>query len=421
MVKLVEKPKVNKFTFIQDSEPVDTDTIEYFGLERRDTRYSVNRGTEVSNFVGFIYKGNQVLVSLPKHYVNYKNSDVELTKPVLGQQDSELLFRVITKRNLVKTDELIGRSGDSALSNYPIDSFYEIYRYYQRYGLYQESEVYSHQNGRGVISWRDTVRKASNVITDNRKLVLLPLYKREKRSKSVFLTSCMTFAIQYTLDQFRFAIRLPFQGGLSINLNMIDHADQVVRRLREIEHKMFKDIHKHLINSLINFFENIPPRGFDLKVKSYNFETTWEYIVEEYLNQQFSGFKDEKLIFSAARKNIFKFDTQVTVDVDKAHKDHRIRLDYFVRINNTQYIFDAKYFRNIYGLNYKQLAYSLLLKNEADRTVNTLIIPTSGESGQTIKPHFELNNAVLSGFNEDTKIYIYQLNMKQGMQLYVER
>lgn len=410
----------NKFIFIQDSEPIKEETIAYFGLERRDIRYSINQDTEVSNFVGIVYKGDKVLVSLPKHYSELCKRDTVLTENTLGQQDMELLFRVITKRNIVMTDELIGRLGDTTVSNYPLDSFFNIYRYYQCYGLYEEIETYSHQNGRGVVSWRDTVRKANNVITDSHNLVLLPLYKREKRNRSVFLTECMAFAIQYTLDQFSFAIRLPFKENIRINPNMIDYTESIVQKLREVDHRMFKDIHKRLIRSLINFFENIPPHGFDLKVKNYNFETTWEQIVEKYLNQQFVGFEAGKLIFSTTRRNIFNFKTQVVYNVDRANKNHSIRLDYFTKINDVQYIFDAKYFRNIYGLNYKQLVYSLLLKNEANATISALIIPTSGESRQSSRPHFELDSEVIKGFEEDIKIYIYKLNMKQGMQLYID-
>lgn len=68
-------------------------------------------------------------------------------------------------------------------------------------------------------------------------------------------------------------------------------------------------------------------------------------------------------------------------------------------------------------MNYKQLVYSLLLKNEANATISALIIPTSGESRQSSRPHFELDSEVIKGFEEDIKIYIYKLKVNFIMKL----
>ena len=72
----------NKFIFIQDSERIKEETIAYCGLERRDIRYSINQDTEVSNFVGIVYKGDKVLVSLPKHYSELCKRDTVLTENI---------------------------------------------------------------------------------------------------------------------------------------------------------------------------------------------------------------------------------------------------------------------------------------------------------------------------------------------------
>lgn len=414
----------NNLTFIQDGEVVNENIISHFSLPRKDTMSTTRDGVdvEVSNFVGMVYKGDEVLVSLPKHYSHIGHAEDSVSAEELGQTDIDLLFRVMTKKRSAKTDEIIGKVDSELDSNYPLNAFFDIYEYYQRYGLYRETETLSHPNGRGIVSWRDTIRKSSNIISKNRNLILLPLYKREKRDKAVFLTECMTFAIQHTLQQFRYALRLPFQENMRVNPHMLKYGKQIVKRLRYTEHNVFKDINKNLIRALIAFFETVPPRMDYVIIKTYNFESTWEKIVEEFLNRQFLGFDESSglLKFDSLKENNFNFNTQVKRYVNAANLKQSIRLDYFTKHGQTQYIFDAKYYRMLYEINYKQLVYHFLLKDEAKKTISALIIPTDGDSKQSPNLHFDINHIELNKFDEDIKIYIYELNVRNGMKLYMD-
>lgn len=411
---------MNKLTFIQDSEPISEEIIQYFKLDRKDIRYSIEQDIEVCNFVGIVYRGENILISLPKHYADISSNTEDLEKR-LSQIDVELLFRVIVKYKMVNTDERIGRFNEDIISNYPITAFYRIYEYYQRYGVYKENRVLSHPGGRGTISWKDTIRKSNQIISDNQNLILLPLYKREKKNTSVFLTECMVFVIRYTLKKFQYALQLPFYENCNCNDDMIKRSKWIVQQLIKIKRKTFKDMDKQLIYSLIDFFENVPPSEGDLKVKTYSFESIWESIVEVHLNQNFQGFNNNKLEFNSIYESKFKFGKQVSYNINRANKFQSIRLDYFYKSGNVQFIFDAKYYREINSLDYKQLVYHLLLKNEADETVSVLVVPTSSRSHQNQKLHFDLDTDKIKGFNGEVKIYEYELNVKQGMKLYINK
>lgn len=98
----------------------------------------------------------------------------------------------------------------------------------------------------------------------------------------------------------------------------------------------------------------------------------------------------------------------------------QIRPDYYMRFNDQQLIFDAKYYVNLDNLNYKQLVYSLLL-GEGKRavglnTVNMLFAPTDGKtrSGEhiSLSPEF-------APTDRQVRIDIRWLNMNEMLNQFV--
>lgn len=173
---------------------------------------------------------------------------------------------------------------------------------------------------------------------------------------------------------------------------------------------------------MIVFFEQVP-NGGTYYLKHYTFSSVWEKMVENYLNYHFIKIDSEKLIFDETRvlRNSFE---KVTFHPNAANANQNIQPDHYLGNNDEQYIFDAKYYNQVEGINYKQAAYYFFLENYSeddsnhkkkyDITHNALILP--GNKGQRV--HFRFNPK----FNSKEKsfvIYEYYLDCRKAMESYL--
>ncbi|MEB5648792.1 hypothetical protein [Mammaliicoccus sciuri] len=173
-----------------------------------------------------------------------------------------------------------------------------------------------------------------------------------------------------------------------------------------------------MISNLILFFEDLPSGG-TYYLKHYTFSSIWEKIVEHYLNYHFEKIAFGELIF----KNNLNYHNQFTKHVfhpNILNEKQNIQPDHYFYKNGEQYIFDAKYYNKLDGIDYKQLAYYFILKNYSEKksldfvkkhkiTHNALLLP--GDRQQKI--HFKFKpeyNPEESNFI----IYEYYLNVKKG-------
>ncbi|WP_430610441.1 hypothetical protein [Enterococcus sp. DIV0876] len=402
----MEKPKI---IFRLDGSLIESELIDKFQLRNyaRNLRFSYAKKGEVLDFVGFIIQKNEILVSLPKHY-----SDIDDLK-MLSNEDVELLFNVLIQEQ-VRNVGKYNRDIKEFDSNFPFEAFYSIYQYFQQYGLYQEKKTVAKPGYNGKIFWKDTIRKATNVIS-NGNLVYLPLFIKETQEKQVFLSGCMAFAINYTLMKFPYFVHGKSPGKHLSNFDFWENRDYVVGKLKRIYTELFKDIHKKLVHDLIDFFLEVPENG-SISVKHYNFELVWETMVEKYLNDFFVGFGDGGMMFG--ENGNFQFNKK-NFNIDKAHPANRIEPDHYFRNDEIQFIIDAKYYSKIYELNHKQVAYHTFLKKLANKTYNALILPTEGVDHS--KEHFELKEEYYVHSDDKIMIWEYYLNMKNVMNNFIRK
>lgn len=395
-----------------DGEEVSNQIIEKYLLKNntRNLRFSYKTNSDVINFVGFDISNEETLVSFPKHYIDTEN------KNSLDQEDMSLLFKVLMLDQVKNVENYIG-SVKEFESNFPFNSYYGIYKYFQQYGLYQESHSVIKKGYTGKIYWRETIRKANSFINE-KNIIYLPLFIKETKNKQVFISECMSFAINYTLKRFP-----TFVTGKAPKCNygtfdFLSNKESIVARLKKVHSELFKDIHKKLVYDLIEFFRGIP-NGGSIIIKHYNFELAWESIVQEYLNNYFVKIEENGLIFSKEkleRLNSFK---KEKFNVDKVHYNHRLEPDHYLKSNNNQYIFDAKYYTSINTLNYKQLGYHAILRSKASKTYSALILPTSKSNLFNVK-HFELKDEYYSEPNDNIIIWECYLNMKYAMLMFLQ-
>ncbi|MCR4944122.1 MAG: hypothetical protein K5986_06640, partial [Clostridium sp.] len=342
---------------------------------------------DVFNFVGFVSnENNDLMIVGPK---NYKFGNLK--------HDAQVIFQTISKHMQKKPDLYFGeKSNQIYSSNYPFSSFFEVYDYYKKYGMFFDDKVIKKPNVGGRVDWKATISKA-NKFVDSNNLFLYPLYYRTKHHYSTFITECMIFVIDYTISKFSYFIDYETTGSEFPEFDFMGNTNFVINFLNEIKEQQFKDLSQRLIESLINFFAKVRLGG-NFYLKHYSFSSIWEDMIEEYLNRNYSGIdvKKHNIIFDKNKSNDLKFSKR-SFHTNSAKPSQYISPDHYSEYNDTQLIFDAKYYSKVVGIDYKQVAYIFMLQNLIDtktdkkkflKTYSALILPSDKRS---TKIHFSLD------------------------------
>lgn len=415
-----------KFHYGQDYYNVNGIDVSPFDLEKGDTKYLKSDDKEVFDFVGFVLDEGNLLSVFPKHfYSNLELKDLNRDKKA-NLEDIKLLFDVFVKytkevSTTAKATKYIGTKPEF-VSDYPFASFFEVYKYFRQYGIYREGDIEVKPNANGSVAWKKSIQKAQ-VIVSNGNLIFSPLYRKKKRQQNVFLSECMVFVIDHTINSFPYFIRLPKTGYKISSFDFIKHREYTLQQLRQINSKTFKDTHKKLITHLINFFEQYKksPKGGDIHIKINYFDKIWEQMVSKYLNKYFkcvdetisSIIFDKSLVVSPLRFEAKEF------YVDDSPHGFKIRLDHHAKQDDSIYIFDSKYYYNVSDLNYKQFSYNEILRGGvpmSTKIYSALILPHNFTCSNL---HFSLSPAYLGDRETGTKIIEQYLNVKEVMQAYI--
>ncbi len=356
--------------------------------EEKDIRYKkiIENGIEVQkevlNFVGMVINDKaETLIVFPKNYdVKEIFTDTKyISRILLGN------IRKIKENNFGK------ENNENYSSNYPFISFFEVYDYYEQFGLYFEDKIIYRQNTGKKIDWKHTISNSEKYLISN-KLNFFPLYYRDNINISNFISECMIFIINHTIERFSFLIDLPTINTTINNEFFLLNNETVIEKLVSLKNKIFKDIHVNLINSMINFFLHLKG-GNNFSLKIYNFSHIWEEMICEYLNSNFIGVKNRTLILGGNKSKKIKFQKEKFY-VNKANTSQYIEIDFYYKDQHTQYLFDAKYYTEINGLDYKQISYHTFLDdltNKNSISYSALILPSNR---RFTKPHFIMNPAI---------------------------
>ncbi len=414
----------------QDGEKVDATIKMLFDLDEKELRWSTALNASVYDFVGFVFRENNILIVFPKHYCSV--SDIILLNDSHKERayDIGLLYGVIKKYSekagvSSKAKTYIGAQ-DGYDSDYPFKPFFDIYEYFQKYGLYKEKDVKVVPGGSGKVSWKKTIEKAQKIVSEGN-LIFAPLYIKKKNLNSVFITDCMAFIIDYTLDTFHNFFSLKNTGYKRDRFDYLNSIDFVISQLNQYKNRVFKDIHKQLIMNMISFFDQYKRRtkskGGKIHVNIKYFDKIWQEMVGLYLNKHFVGIDStgEGLIFDETQTHSsIVFEDKAYTDIDDSNHHFYIDADHIAYDGAALFIFDSKYYFEATHLNYKQYSYNEILRyyySGIMNIYNALLMP--GDERHEL--HFALNSAYTGSRLVGNKIIEQYLSTKKVMEEYLKK
>lgn len=411
-----------------DREPVDINIQKIFNLGSRELTYSKRSKTYIFDFVGFIIFKNNFLTVFPKHYTNQKHICFLNGTNKESKSDIELLFSVIrkydeTSRKTASAQKYIGPY-NSYDSDYPFQSFYCVYDYFRKFGLFQEQYTHTCIGTSGKVSWKKTINKSQKIISNNN-LLYIPFYVYKSENQNAFITDCMAFIIDYTLDNFNCFFKLKKTGMSKNKFDFLNNSEYVIKKLHESKMATYKDMQKKLIQSMIDFFvqiNNNKANGGVIHVAIDYYDLIWQDIINSYLNKHFIGMKNNGQAINfdnSVSKSIIPFKMVTYGDIDTSYHKFHIEVDHIAYTNDELFIFDSKYHTNIETLNYKQFAYNEMLRYKyptIKEIYSALIIPSDHEYS---KVHFELSDSYVGDRKIGCRILEQYINAKEVMKDYI--
>lgn len=367
---------------LSDKETKVENVYDDYGEKTGDKR-------KVIDFVGFLTdKNDKTYIFFPKHY---RVENLE--------QDAKTIFECIQKHKQQHPDLYFGRLGqDKYESSYPFAAFYNIYKYFKTYGLFLRIKNELNVGGSGKINWKNTISKSKKYVI-NGNYIPFPIYRNKREYLYNFVTKCMIYAIDYTIDHFGFLVNEKKTGEQFPNDDIFSQNGNhtvIIANLKKVASVTFRDNEKNLINNLIVFFLRLK-KGGNFYLKHHNFSSIWEEMVKKYLNLYFSGV--DKSATANFSSNVlgslgYKFKKK-SFYPNLAKPKQSIQPDYYYDDGVNRYIFDAKYYNHISSMNYKQISYAFFLRNynrdgnQSDsKTYSSLILPYDR---RRTKIHFKMN------------------------------
>jgi hypothetical protein len=391
---------------------LDVNDFRKKNLRDNNTGKPTDEHETVFSFVGFLVNNkNDVFSVFPK---NFAVKDIN--------EDSGKLFNVISKHLQRRPNLYLGSEyGTRFKSNYPFASFFGIYDYYIRFGLHFEDAKYIKPNIGGKVNWKETIRLSDKFVSNNQ-ISIFPIYYEKKYYYSSLLTECMVFVINYTIDKFGVFIEFEKIDIDYAESFFFDDKELIIEHLYLLRQQTFKDNLLTLIDHLINFFTELNEGG-SYYLKHYAFSSIWEDMVMDYLKIHFKEIHDDRIVFGDKRDVEINF-TKPTFYPNLANRSQYFSPDYYCTEEDTQFIFDAKYYTKIKGMDYKQISYYLFLNECRDnvagqkkyfKTYSALILP--GESRES-KIHFKMDPK-FNLTNKNLVISEEYLNIREIIDFYI--
>lgn len=404
--------------FLIDGSKLAKEEINFWDLQSYINLYD---GKYYANFVGFVIKKDEVLLSFPKRFDLDKLNDIEK--------------RNILKKILNVIVDIDRTNGSNNLGNsdlFPFKSYFDIVFYYKKYGLHFSIEKEEVKGYSGNINWAKTFKKSQKYITNN-SIIFLPFILNKKYNLGNFISECMEFILTDVFINYS----AYFTGAIPYKKNLINpifnNFELCYKKLISIKNRYFKDFEKKLINAIINYFKWKSQNSKNIKMLTTNFETYWEKLVENYLNKNFVSLdENENLIIESNKKdNNIKFKKikeYVELDITQKYTNkYSIEFDHLYINNEIQviYLFDSKYYSNeISGLNYKQAFYYYYLYNLYPnyKIHNGLILPTEKEYYNKVHVDRSKQENIEHNKKQDgLKIIEHYININQILDCYLNK
>lgn len=121
--------------------------------------------------------------------------------------------------------------------------------------------------------------------------------------------------------------------GVRYYFDFPNNIDYVIRQLNLHQSRMFKDTQKHLVKSMIEFFEQFKgkSKGGKVHVKIRYFDMIWQCMISKYLNRHFAGIDpcNGAAVFDEGLSNsVISFSQKRFTDIDLSHNNFYIDVDH---------------------------------------------------------------------------------------------
>lgn len=367
----IMKIEIENITCINDGQEVNKNFVDYWGILDYCNHYN---GKIFISFVGIVILRDKFLFSFPKHYNISKDEVIDKMKKIL-----ELL-------TVIKAT--YGSFDKGEKNEFPLRGYLDVLAYYKKYNLYTKELKYTDKGYSGKINWKKTIRESNKIMTTNG-ILFTPFVLNKRKNENVFLSRCMDFVLTDASQNYGELIKPIIRYRTIFNSKKTREFTTIVKELYKIKNNYFKDSEKRLISGLIKYFEwkSAPKKGF--KLLTLKFENYWEYMVNIYLNHNFAGYEEERILWKlGSDRKIFtkpKKEYIETKEVLKNKFDNHFQIQFdhlFISEDDYVYIFDSKYFnKEASELNYKQMVYHYILKDRyPDKVIiNGLLLPTEKE------------------------------------------
>lgn len=345
-------------------------------IHSRDVTYSQNNANARLNTVGFsINTRDEVLLVFPKHYRVDKSNPLASFRAVFRslQRASEIATTSSGGPSLPQSDE----HGFSC--NYPFRAYFQIYRHFTTHGLHFK-QIQTLNTNSGKVNWKATIAR-SNYYLVQKCIQIFPIQRHHRINATHIITDAMIYAINHTADTFGTLLgirRISAECSFTIHPQSYDW---LIFQLRSYRNIVFDDRTVDLIDRLIEFYSSLN-HGCGYHFKCSNFAYVWELAVASYLSQHFSHFECSTAVFDERCTSQLSFSKLPISHTNAANPLQRIEIDHYAydSTRETQYLFDAKYYGAITGLDYKQIYYTLTMLLDPKRldctTYSALILPS---------------------------------------------
>lgn len=363
-----------------------------------------------SNFVGFISNKDDLLFSFPKYF--FKEKDLNNVKNLDLEKNIGILIEL-----LKQYDTTFGTNNleDAIENNLPIKSIMQIVDYYRKYGLYHDFEKKSKESNSGKINWKKTLN-SKNYIVNNYNVLYTPYIVDVKKNKNTFITESMIYVLNSIVDNMGFLFKGLSKISIYIDENKFKNQEFLLKKLKQMKLKEFKDINKNLINNIIEYFKWIARKDKNVFFITTKYQYLWEKIVKKYLDYNLSKLnlglasetnkklENKKLNFYKKTFNIGEYE----------YGNRSIEIDHFYKMDNYCFAFDSKYYIEIKDLNYKQVAYYYFLKEiyKECTIVSALILPTA----ESFHKRIHIDRKDIDGL----VIIEYYFNCKELIEFYLD-
>ncbi|MGD1818347.1 MAG: hypothetical protein ACPKOI_00495 [Pleomorphochaeta sp.] len=360
------------------------------------------------NFIGIYATKEFFFYSLPKKYIftNFKD-------------DVTLIYSLILRYNKSISSK---NDKDTNLDQFPILEYIDIFNYFKKFGLYQSTSKSYNKNYKGKINWKKTILSKNSIYQD-KSIIFIPPIFTENNSESTFLSYIMDYILfdGYNL-LFKYIPKFPKYTKKYNKLKNDFKKSVIIKKLLKELKSQKKDFNKKLILNCINYLKWKANFNGNVRLYINNGNYLWQNMVHKFLNHYFNSHAysiekkyPDKLIFN--KNNLLNWISEKKLNIINYDKNNLyIKIDHFCETKSNIYLFDSKYYSDNLELNYKQISYYYLTKDqfENQEIISALCIPSNNSNTFYIKKH-------INRFNIDGLIiFEILINVNWLIKLYLE-